>query len=118
MGGVAWDFALRFLLPEGVDGIIVEVESNFNHTRSYRISGRDAFFLGDDAQHQPKYDHMKVMRSLLPPNARANNTQYQVCEYDIVSNFDTLFYNALNTPHTHVLTLLLYPLENLPKLGI
>jgi hypothetical protein len=93
MGGVAWDFALRFLLPEGVDGIIVEVESNFNHTRSYRLSGQDAFFLGDDAQHQPKYDHMKVMRSLLPPNARANNTQYQVCEYIIVSNFDTSFYN-------------------------
>jgi hypothetical protein len=38
IGGVAWDFSLRFLLPEGVDGIIVEVENNYNRSVSYRLS--------------------------------------------------------------------------------
>jgi hypothetical protein len=95
MGGVAWDFALRFLLPEGVDGIIVEVENNYNRTVSYEISGRDAFFLGDGIKHETRYEHMKVMRSLLPPNTHPNITQYQAaCYYNIVSKSERSTYLA------------------------
>jgi hypothetical protein len=87
MGGVAWDFALRFLLPEGVDGIIVEVENNYNQTVSYEISGRDAFFLGDGAKHETKYEPMKITRSLLPPNTHPNVTlTIPICNYTIVSS--------------------------------
>jgi hypothetical protein len=116
MGGVAWDFALRFLLPEGVDGIIVEVENNYNRTVSYEISGRDAFFLGDEAKHETKYEHMKVTRSLFPRSKRSINIQFQVCYYTIVSNSDvsTLFFLQRNT-HTHGSTLLLHLSEHLSK---
>jgi hypothetical protein len=31
----AWDFGLRYLLPEGVDGIIVEIENSCNQTLSF-----------------------------------------------------------------------------------
>jgi hypothetical protein len=37
--GFAWDYALRLLLPEGVDGIVEEIENNCNQTFSYRIAG-------------------------------------------------------------------------------
>jgi hypothetical protein len=87
IGVLAWDFALRSLLPEGVDGIIVEIESNCNQMFSYHISGKDAFFLGDGAKHETKYNHMKVSRSLLPQNTHPNLTKTPGhCYYSIVSN--------------------------------
>jgi hypothetical protein len=85
-GGFAWDFALRFLLPEGVDGIIAEIENNCNQKFSYRLSGQEAFYIGDGAKHETKYDHMKVSRSLLPPNTHPNlTTTPGHCYYSIVS---------------------------------
>jgi class 3 adenylate cyclase len=85
-GGFAWDFALRFLLPEGVDGIIAEIENSCDQKFSYRLSGQDAFYIGDGAKHETKYDHMKVSRSLLPPNTHPNlTTTPGHCYYSIVS---------------------------------
>jgi hypothetical protein len=104
IGGVAWDFALRFLLPEGVDGIIVEVENNYNRSVSYRLSGQDAFFLGDGAKHETKYEQMKVMRSLLSPNTRSNTIQYKVCQYTIVSISREYQLALKHNAHTHDIT--------------
>jgi hypothetical protein len=101
MGGVAWDFALRFLLPQGVDGIIVEVENNYNRTVSYQISGQDAFFLGDGAKHETKYEHMKVTRSLFPRSTRSINIQFQVCYYTIVSNSDVSTLFSITAQHSY-----------------
>jgi hypothetical protein len=89
VGGVAWDFALRHLLPEGVEGITAEIENNCNQTFSYHISGSDAFFIGEGAKHDTKYDHMKVTRSLLPSNTHPNLTKTPGhCFYSIVSCAD------------------------------
>ena len=43
-GGFAWDFALRFLLPDNVEGIIVEIQNSCNQTSLYELIGYDAFF--------------------------------------------------------------------------
>jgi hypothetical protein len=63
-GGFAWDFALRNLLPVGVDGIIVELQNSCNQSFTYEIEGPDAYFSGDGELHEPKYNGMKVVRSL------------------------------------------------------
>jgi hypothetical protein len=118
-GGVAWDFALRFLLPEGVDGIMVEVANNFNRTVSYRLSGRDAFFLGDGAKHETKYEPMKITRSLLPPSTHPNTTLIKaICHYTIVSSSERSTLTLQRLAHTRRSTLLLCFSEYLSKLGI
>jgi hypothetical protein len=102
IGGFAWDFALRFLLPEGVDGVVVEVENNHNRTVSYQIFGRDALFLGDGAKHETKYEHMKVTRSLLPPDTHPNFTHYEaVYYYTIVSNSERSTSSLQHNANTH-----------------
>jgi hypothetical protein len=63
-GGFAWDFALRNLLPVGVDGIIVELLNNCNQSFTYEIEGPDAYFIGEGTLHEPKYNNMKAVRSL------------------------------------------------------
>jgi hypothetical protein len=83
--GFAWDFALRNLLPEGVDGIMVEIENNCNQSASYQITGREAFYIGESAQHETKYNHMKVFRSLSVYNHPNFTTTPGHCFYSMVS---------------------------------
>ena len=84
-GGFAWDFALRFLLPSNVEGIIVEIRNSCNQTSLYELIGYDAFYLGDNAAKDSKYDNMEVVRDLTPgthPNFTATPGH---CRYSIVS---------------------------------
>jgi hypothetical protein len=83
--GFAWDFALRNLLPEGVDGIIVKIENNCNQSASYQIAGREAFYIGDGELHETKYNHMKVFRSLSVYNHPNFTTTPGHCFYSMVS---------------------------------
>jgi hypothetical protein len=50
---------LGFLLPEGVDGIIVEIKNSCEQKFSHYLSGHDAFFMIYGAQ-ETKFDHIKV----------------------------------------------------------
>ena len=84
-GGFAWDFVLRFLLPNNVEGIIVEIRNSCNQTSLYELIGYDAFYLGDNAAKDSKYDNMEVVRDLTPgthPNFTATPGH---CRYSIVS---------------------------------
>jgi hypothetical protein len=115
LGGFAWDFALRFLLPDGVDGIIAEIENNWGQKFSYRISGHDAFFIGDGAKHETKYDHMKVSRSLLPPNTHPNLTSTPGhCYYSIVS---TIYVSCIKIKQARSSSMVIFSFftEYLPK---
>jgi hypothetical protein len=47
------------LLPEGVDGIIVEIENSCDQKFSHFLSGHDAFFMIYGAKHEKKFDHIK-----------------------------------------------------------
>ena len=40
-GGFAWDFALRYLLPNNVEGIMVEIQNSCNQTSLYELIGYD-----------------------------------------------------------------------------
>jgi hypothetical protein len=82
--GFAWDFALRYLLPEGVDGIIVEIENSCNQTFSYQIKGPDAYFIGDGSKHESKYEQMKKTQSLSIHTHPNFTTTPGHCYYSIV----------------------------------
>ena len=84
-GGFAWDFALRNLLPAGVEGILVEIYNNCNQTYSYRIEGPDAYYVGEGATHEQKYNDMKVVRSLSIHTHPNFTTTPGHCLYSIVS---------------------------------
>jgi hypothetical protein len=84
-GGFAWDFALRFLLPNNIEGIVVEIQNSCHQTIAYELIGHDAFYLGDNVTHEAKYDEMEVVRDLSPsthPNFTASPAH---CRYAIVS---------------------------------
>ena len=83
-GGFAWDFALRQLLPDNVGGIVVEIQNSCNESSLYELDGYDAFYLGENATRETKYDNMKVARDLT-----FTNPDYILipgdCTYSIVS---------------------------------
>lgn len=86
-GGLAWDFALRFLLPDTVEGIIVEIQNSCNQTSLYELDGHDAFYLGDNATKESKYDEMEVVRKLYFSNHPNFATTPGHCRYTIVRNY-------------------------------
>lgn len=84
-GGFAWDFALRFLLPNNVEGIIVEIRNSCNQSSLYELVGHDAFYLGDNATKDSKYDNMEVVRDLSYGTHPNFTTTPGHCRYSIVS---------------------------------
>jgi hypothetical protein len=84
--GFAWDFALRFLLPNNVEGIIVEIQNSCNQSNLYELVGYDAFYLGDNATKDSKYDDMVVIRDLFPTTHPNYTTTPGNCRYTIVSS--------------------------------
>jgi class 3 adenylate cyclase len=84
-GGFAWDYALRNLLPLGVDGIIVELLNNCNQSFTYEIEGPEAYFIGGGTLHEPKYNRMKAVRSLSFETQPDFKTTPGHCYYYMVS---------------------------------
>ena len=86
VGGLfAWDFALRFLLPTNVNGIIAELRNSCNQSSLYALVGHDAFYLGDNATRESKYDDMEVVRDLSLGSHPNFTTTSGHCRYTIVS---------------------------------
>jgi hypothetical protein len=52
IGGFAWDFAMRFLLPDNIEGIVVEIQNSCNQNSLYELMGHDAIYLGENAAHE------------------------------------------------------------------
>jgi hypothetical protein len=84
-GGFAWDFALRFLLPDNVEGIIVAIRNSCNQSSLYELIGYDAFYLGDNATKDTKYDDMEIARVLSTGTHPNFTTTPGHCRYSIVS---------------------------------
>lgn len=91
-GGFAWDFALRFLLPDNVEGIIAEIQNSCNQTSLYELIGYDAFYLGDNATRATQYDDMVVMRDLSFSTHPNFTTTPGHCRYTIVRKSTFIFY--------------------------
>ena len=83
-GGFAWDFALRYLLPNNVEGIMVEIQNSCNQTSLYELIGYDAFYLGENATKESKYDNMEVVRDLSLHTHPNFTTTPGHCQYSIV----------------------------------
>lgn len=86
-GGFAWDYALRYLLPNNVEGIIVEIQNTCNQSNLYELIGYNAFYLGDNATKDSKYDKMEVVRDLSFGTHPNFTTTPGHCRYSIVSRF-------------------------------
>jgi hypothetical protein len=85
LGGLfAWDYALRFLLPDNVAGIMVELRNTCNQTGLYALAGRDAFYLGDNATKETTYDNMEVVRDLSFSTHPNFTTTPGHCQYTMV----------------------------------
>jgi hypothetical protein len=62
--GFAWDFALRYLLPDNIEGIVVDIRNTCNQSSTYELMGYDAFYLGENVAPETKYEGMAVVRDL------------------------------------------------------
>jgi hypothetical protein len=83
-GGIAWDYALRCLLPDNVEGVIVEIQNTCNHTSLYELVGCNAYYLGDNATKESKNDDMEVIRDLSFGTHPNFTTTPGHCRYTIV----------------------------------
>ena len=83
-GAFAWDASLRFLLPEGVDGIVAILSNDCNQTFTYLLNGPDALFMGEGDQHDPKYDDMRSYVNLALHANPAAATSGGHCQYSMV----------------------------------
>ena len=84
-GGFAWDFALRNLLPDNVEGIIVEIKNSCNQSGLYELIGYDAFYLGENATKESKYTRMEVARDLSLNTHPDFTATPGHCRYTVVS---------------------------------
>ena len=84
-GSFAWDYTLRNLLPNNVDGIMVELQNTCNETSLYALVGYDAFYLGENATRESAFDHMEVVRDLSLGTHPNFTTTPGHCRYSIVS---------------------------------
>jgi hypothetical protein len=87
--GFAWDYALRHLLPDNVQGIIVEIQNSCSQTSLYELDGHDAFYLGDNSTKESKYDDMEVIRNLYFSNHPNFTKTTGHCRYTIVCKYDS-----------------------------
>ena len=107
-GGFSWDYALRNLLPDNVEGIIVEISNSCNQTSLYEVVGHDTYYLGENATHESKYDNMEVVRELSISTHPNFTSTPGHCRYTIVRTFYSLFVSCyfssiisiLETTHT------------------
>lgn len=82
--GFAWDASLRFLLPQGVDGVYAILQNTCNQTFTYELDGPDAYFIGDGDMHEPEYDHMKVFVNLAMHQSSEVAATPGHCQYSMV----------------------------------
>ena len=83
-GAFAWDASLRFLLPEGVDGIVAILSNDCNQTFTYLLNGPDAFYMGVGDQHDPVYDDLGAYVNLAIHDNPASATASGHCQYSMV----------------------------------
>jgi hypothetical protein len=92
LGGLfAWDYTLRNLLPNNVNGILVEIRNTCHQSHLYSLVGYDAFYLGDNATKDSMYDNMEVVRDLTYSTHPNFTTTPGHCRYSIVSIVRTFF---------------------------
>lgn len=85
--GIAWDFALRNLLPSTVRGIVVIIENSCDQLFTYNIDGSDAFYQGEGDFHDRKFDHMKVTTHLTLHIPSKWDSSSGHCHYSMVSPY-------------------------------
>jgi len=84
-GGVAWDYSLRNLLPDTVRGLMVVIKNSCDQAFTYRIDGKDAFFVGEGDQHNTKYTLEKEVDLAIHNNPDFFDTPDH-CWYRLVSH--------------------------------
>ena len=84
-GSFAWDYTLRHLLPDNVNGVMVELRNNCNQSSLYTLIGYDAFYLGENATKELTYQDMEVTRDLTLATHPNVTTTPGHCQYTIVS---------------------------------
>lgn len=57
---VYWRDAIRNILPQGSNGMVVVFENPCSPTFTYKINGPDAVYMGGRDYHDPKYDAMGI----------------------------------------------------------
>ena len=83
---LAWDVALRDLLPEGVLGIHAIIKNTCGQAYTYEIHAKDAFFMGEGDLHEAQFTDMEVVYNLTQhqnPNAAITPGH---CLYSMVSS--------------------------------
>ena len=121
----AWDVSMLNLLPDNVKGMICVIRNTCNQTVTYRIDGKDAWYLGEGDLHPPEYEDMAVFVDLnlqTHPDARSTPGH---CMYWMVRMHENIIRCACLTFSWHLIIiapLLRRPLRSstahLPKQGI
>ncbi|CAB9499730.1 Receptor-type guanylate cyclase gcy [Seminavis robusta] len=61
---VAWDASMQDLLPETVTGILSVVRNDCGQVFTYKVSGKEAYYLGPEDHHDPKFDDLAIIVEL------------------------------------------------------
>jgi hypothetical protein len=84
-GGMAWDVALKDLLPDQQTGVRVVVRNTCNQNYTYEINGPTAVFLGEGDLHEIFYNRMEVVVDLSTNNRTDVVKTKGHCLYSMVS---------------------------------
>jgi len=59
IGELAWEIFFVDILPQGTNGILVDVQGTCGAEFTYDIEGHEAIYWGEGDRHDPKYDYLK-----------------------------------------------------------
>ena len=86
---VAWDVAMRNLLPDNVQGLFVIVKNSCDQSYTYEVVGKDAIYMGEGDLHLEKFDDLEVEVNLALHTHPSLEADEHHCEYRIVSEENT-----------------------------
>lgn len=83
--GFSWDSSLRNLLPDDVHGMHAVISNDCKQKYTYKISGPDAYFVGEGDLHEIYYDDEKMNFSLSLLTHPLKDLTSGHCQYTLVS---------------------------------
>lgn len=84
-GGVAWDAALNYLIPQDVVGVMVEIVNDCNQTFQFEIDGPVANYLGENLHMMNEYGNIELFVDLAIHTNPAYLTTPGHCQFHMVS---------------------------------
>eukprot|EP00539_Tryblionella_compressa_P010393 CAMPEP_0178785130 /NCGR_PEP_ID=MMETSP0745-20121128/4619_1 /TAXON_ID=913974 /ORGANISM="Nitzschia punctata, Strain CCMP561" /LENGTH=1231 /DNA_ID=CAMNT_0020442817 /DNA_START=31 /DNA_END=3727 /DNA_ORIENTATION=+ len=108
---VPWDTYFTDILPQGIEGFVVQVQDTCGSGFSYLLNGPEAVYLGEEYEQDAKFDYLvqtadfATFTRYLDNNTDVANNDIQYCSYKISVHATSAYADAFTTQKPMYLTI-------------